>query len=126
MRSPQVWLIVVCLFATLLIIQARGDVDQVPPSAPLEQLPARLADWNSQDIAISPEALEILGEGRLSEPGVYRGRPTRRCGVQSGSTTGACPAIHCLFRDAAVRPVHSLPAELPSGVWLDVCAFRCD
>ncbi len=63
MRSPQVWAIAVLLLATLLVIQARGDVDQVPPSTPLSQLPTTLSDWNSQDVAISPDALEILGKG---------------------------------------------------------------
>ena len=80
MKSPQLWTLAACLFATLLIIQARGDVDQVPSSAPLVQWPARLADWDSRDIAISSEALEILGKGDFlnrvyTEEDPARGRP---------------------------------------------------
>jgi EpsI family protein len=65
MRSYQLWAVVACLFATLLIIQARGDVDQVPPSAPLTQLPTNFGDWTSQDVPISQEALDILGKGEF-------------------------------------------------------------
>ena len=63
MRSPQFWVVVLCLVATLAVIHARGDVDQVPPSAPLAQLPSSLDNWSSTDVPISAEALEILGKG---------------------------------------------------------------
>ena len=63
MKSPQFWTLLLCLVATLGIIQLRGDVDQVPPSAPLAQMPTNLAGLDGQDVPISPEALEILGKG---------------------------------------------------------------
>lgn len=63
MRSLQIWTVVACLLATLLIIDARGDVDQVPPSAPLAQLPATLDGLSGRDIPISAEALQVLGQG---------------------------------------------------------------
>lgn len=63
MKTPQFWTVILCLFATVLVIYARGDVDRVPPSAPLAEMPANFGPWVGQDIAISPEALEILGKG---------------------------------------------------------------
>lgn len=63
MKTPQFWVLICCLFAALLVIHARGDVDHAPPSAPLAQLPNTLDNWTSQDVAISPEALEVLGKG---------------------------------------------------------------
>lgn len=65
MKSLQLWTVVLCLLAAVVMIQARGDVDQVPPSAPLEQLPTRLDGMNSQDIAIASEALDVLGKGEF-------------------------------------------------------------
>ncbi len=65
MKLLQLWTVIICLSATLLMIQARGDVDQVPPSAPLEQVPTELAGRTSQDVPISSEALEILGKGEF-------------------------------------------------------------
>jgi EpsI family protein len=64
-KKAQLWTVILCLIATLLIIQARGDVDRVPPSAPLAQLPATLNGMESRDVPISPEALEILGKGEF-------------------------------------------------------------
>ncbi len=49
----------------MVVIHARGDVDQVPPSAPVSQWPPTLADWSSQDVPISSEVLEILGKGEF-------------------------------------------------------------
>jgi EpsI family protein len=63
MRLPQFWAVLVCLLATLVTIHIRGDVDRVPPSAPLAQMPATFGDWTSRDIPISSEVLEILGKG---------------------------------------------------------------
>ena len=65
MRSLQVWVVIAGLLATFLMIQARGDVDQVPPSAPLEQLPTVLDGLKATDVPISSEALEILGKGEF-------------------------------------------------------------
>jgi EpsI family protein len=62
-KSTQFWVLLLCLFATLLVIHARGDVDHVPQSAPLAQMPATFGQWTSEDIPISPDVLEILGKG---------------------------------------------------------------
>lgn len=65
MKSIQLWAVVACLFGTLLLLEARGDVDQVPPSAPLDQMPTTLDGFSSQDVPISADALEILGKGEF-------------------------------------------------------------
>ncbi len=63
MKSPQFWSVVLCLIATLFLIHTRGDVDQVPASAPLNEMPVSFGAWNSQEIPISAAALEVLGKG---------------------------------------------------------------
>ena len=63
MKSPQFWSVVACLFLALVLIHARGDVDRVPVSAPLSQMPETLGSWTGQDIPIDPSVLEVLGKG---------------------------------------------------------------
>jgi EpsI family protein len=75
MKSSKVWVLVFCLFATLLVIHARGDVDRVPQSAPLSQLPGTFGPWTSEDIPISPEVLDILGKGDFLNRVYTEGKP---------------------------------------------------
>ncbi len=63
MRSSQFWCVCVFLAATLLLLHARGDVDRVPASAPLNEVPDTLGQWVGQDLPISSATLEILGKG---------------------------------------------------------------
>lgn len=63
MKSPQFWSVFVLLLATMFLLHARGDVDRVPPSAPLDQVPDTFGRWTGQDLPISAETLEILGKG---------------------------------------------------------------
>jgi len=63
MRSPRFWLVVVLMSFTALVLHVRGDVDRVPPSRPLSELPQTIGSRTATDIPIDPEALAILGKG---------------------------------------------------------------
>lgn len=63
MKSLQFWCVSLCLVITLLLIHIRGDVDHVPASAPLSEIPETLGPWTAQDIPIAPSVLEVLGKG---------------------------------------------------------------
>lgn len=63
MKNPQFWSVVLCLFLALLVIQMRGDVDHVPASVPLNEMPETLGPWSGQDIPIDASVLEVLGKG---------------------------------------------------------------
>ncbi len=63
MRSPQFWTVFTCLLATLLLIHVRGDVDRVPSSAPLNEVPNNFGLWTGRDIPINSATLEVLGKG---------------------------------------------------------------
>lgn len=63
MRSPQFWSACILLAATLFLLRARGDVDRVPTSAPLNEVPNAFGSWVGQDIPINAATLEILGRG---------------------------------------------------------------
>ncbi len=63
MKSPRFWIIIVLLMSTIFVLQGRGDVDQVPPSEPLNLMPKSFGPWIAQDIPLSDDTLEVLGKG---------------------------------------------------------------
>jgi EpsI family protein len=48
---------------TALVLHVRGDVDRVPPSLPLSNLPLAIAGRTAIDIPLDDETLAILGKG---------------------------------------------------------------
>ena len=65
MKSAKFWVIFILLAACLTTLKVRGDVDRVPPTAPLALMPETIGPWTSQDIPLSTETLAILGDGRF-------------------------------------------------------------
>jgi EpsI family protein len=63
MKSPKLWLVVLLMSFTALVLHVRGDVDRVPPSTPLSQLPSTIGGRASVDIPLDQEVLQILGKG---------------------------------------------------------------
>ncbi|HEV2618310.1 MAG TPA: exosortase-associated EpsI family protein, partial [Acidobacteriaceae bacterium] len=63
MRSPRLWVIVLLMSFTVLVLHVRGDVDRVPPSRPLREMPATIGSRTAVDIPIDDETLAILGKG---------------------------------------------------------------
>lgn len=59
--------IAVCLLmlSTGAVLGLRSDKDRTPPSTPLDQLPQQILGWKSRDIALDPEVLNVLGDGRF-------------------------------------------------------------
>lgn len=119
MRLTKIWVLVVALFAALLLIDARGDVDRVPQSAPLSQLPTHLDGRVGLDVPISSEALEILGKGEFLNR-VYGSLTT--AAVSSSSSAG--PALIPIQLFIAYFPtqrsgqsIHSPQNCLPGSGW---------
>jgi EpsI family protein len=63
MKSPRFWIIIVILASTIFVLQSRGDVDQVPPSEPLNLMPRSFGPWTAQDVPLTDDTLEVLGKG---------------------------------------------------------------
>ena len=63
MKSPQFWSVVLLMVGTLFLMHVRGDVDRVPVSTPLDQLPESIGSWNGQDLPLNAATLEVLGKG---------------------------------------------------------------
>jgi EpsI family protein len=74
MRSPRFWVIVVLLSFSALVLHVRGDVDRVPYSRPLSEMPTTLGNRSSTEIPLNQETLDVLGKGdflyRLYSPDV--------------------------------------------------------
>lgn len=65
MKSPRFWVVLLLLLAAFTTLRLRASVDRVPPSEPLSELPRTFDSWSSQDIPISQETLDVLGDGRF-------------------------------------------------------------
>jgi len=63
MKSARYWTVVLLLLATASILHIRSDVDRVPASDPLDQVPKLIDGRISQDYPLSDDVLAILGKG---------------------------------------------------------------
>jgi len=78
MKSPRFWVVLVLLLAAFTTLRLRASVDRVPPSEPLNQLPQTIDSWSSQDIPITQDTLDILGDGRFLNRLYTNSTPTGR------------------------------------------------
>ncbi|HXC95518.1 MAG TPA: EpsI family protein [Edaphobacter sp.] len=63
MKSARFWVIVALLASTIFVLESRGDVDLVPTSDPLSQMPRSFGPWTAQDIPLTDDTLAVLGKG---------------------------------------------------------------
>lgn len=63
MRSLRLWVVVLLMSFTALVLHVRGDVDRVPASRPLSEMPEALGTRTGTDIPIDEETLAVLGKG---------------------------------------------------------------
>ncbi len=119
MRSPQFLSVLILLLATMFLLHARGDVDRVPPSAPLNQVPDTFGRWTGQDLPISAETLEILGKGDF----LNRMYTMDGAGKTPGPTTntGAVPPVQLFIAyfptQRTGQAIHSPQNCLPGSGW---------
>ncbi len=78
MKSPRFWVVLLLLLATFTTLRLRASVDRVPPSEPLNLLPQTIGSWSSQDVPISQDTLDILGDGRFLNRIYLNATPTGR------------------------------------------------
>lgn len=77
MRSLRLWFVVLAMFFTAAVLHVRGDVDRVPPSRPLNELPFTIGTRAATDIPLDQETLDVLGKGDFLNR-VYAPAPTTR------------------------------------------------
>jgi len=63
MRSPRFWAIVLLMTFSAFVLHVRGDVDRIPYSRPLSELPNSLDSRIATEIPLNQETLDVLGKG---------------------------------------------------------------
>jgi EpsI family protein len=63
MRSARFWIIVLLMTFSATVLHVRGDVDKVPYSVPLSQLPRTIDGRTSTEVPLDQETLDVLGKG---------------------------------------------------------------
>jgi EpsI family protein len=124
MKTPRFWFVVVLLLAAAVVLHARGDVDRVPPSTPLSQMPQTIGPWNGVDVPLDAEVLQVLGKGvflnRTYLPGssahaandatvgLFIGYfPTQRTGQSIHSPQNCLPGAGWVFDSSGVTDLHN-------------------
>ncbi len=132
MTSPRFITVVALMALTWTLMRARGDVDRVPPSVPLNQMPQTLGPWKSTDVPLTADVLEILGKGvflnriyRPTDPalasasnevGLFIGYfPTQRTGQAIHSPQNCLPGSGWVFESSGVTTLKT-PAGQPFQV----------
>ena len=117
MRSPQFWSVICCLVATLLLIHVRGDVDQVPPSAPLNEVPMSFGTWAGEDIPINSATLDVLGKGDFLNRVYTRDATVLTPGAGKGSGDAVQLFIAYFPTQRTGQAIHSPQNCLPGSGW---------
>lgn len=122
MRSLRLWFVVLAMLFTAVVLHVRGDVDRVPPSRPLSELPHTIGTRTATDIPLDQETLDVLGKGdflnrvytpppgtRAARPGdlaqiaLFIGYfPTQRTGQSIHSPQNCLPGAGWTFQSAGV------------------------
>ena len=113
MRSARFWAIAILMTFSALVLHVRGDVDHVPYSVPLSQLPRTLGDMNSTEIALDQETLDVLGKGDFLYR-VYTPRPGT-ASVFAGSAISLFIGYFPTQRTG--QSIHSPQNCLPGAGW---------
>jgi EpsI family protein len=63
MSSVRFWIVTILMCITAIGLHVRGDLDRVPPSRPLNQLPLQIGSRTATEMPLDEEVLEVLGKG---------------------------------------------------------------
>ena len=110
MRSARFWVIVVLMTFSALVLHVRGDVDKVPYSLPLNQLPRVIDDRTSTEVPLDQETLDVLGKGDFLYR-VYSTRPGATPGLPISLFIGYFPT------QRSGQSIHSPQNCLPGAGW---------
>jgi len=110
MKSPRYWTVIALLFATAIVLHSRGDVDRVPHSEPLSQIPQQIDGLTSRDIPLEEDVLAILGKGDFLNR-MYDGGPASNSAVPVGLFIGYFPT------QRTGQSIHSPQHCLPGAGW---------
>lgn len=128
MNSLRLWVVTALMCAAAVVLHVRGDVDRVPASLPLDQMPLVLDSRVATDSPLDEEVLQVLGKGiflnrvyKASDPGSAPGAsapvglfigyfPTQRTGQSIHSPQNCLPGAGWSFLSSGVTDLTA-----PSG-----------
>jgi EpsI family protein len=128
MNSLRFWVVTALMCAAAILLHVRGDVDRVPASRPLDQMPIIVGSRIATDSPLDEEVLQVLGKGiflnrvykapeGVSIPGaaapigLFIGYfPTQRTGQSIHSPQNCLPGAGWSFLSSGVTELSS-----PSG-----------
>jgi EpsI family protein len=128
MNSLRLWVVTGLMCAAAIVLHIRGDVDRVPASRPLDQMPMTVGSRIATDSPLDEEVLQVLGKGiflnrvykapeGISTPGaaapigLFIGYfPTQRTGQSIHSPQNCLPGAGWSFLSSGVTELSS-----PSG-----------
>jgi EpsI family protein len=120
MKSSKFWVIVCLLVAATTVLRVRGDVDKVPPSEPLNELPLTIGSLTATDIPLDAETLEVLGKGSFLNR-VYAPPAAGSAAAGEGATPGEQPVslfIGYFPTQRTGQAIHSPQHCLPGAGWI--------
>jgi EpsI family protein len=125
MKSARFWVVVLLMAGAALALHARGNVDWVPQSRPLGELPETIGRWTGRDLSMDPAVLEVLGKGsflnRIYTPAAGAGPETGpETGLGTGPGTDQAPVtlfIAYFPTQRTGQAIHSPQNCLPGSGW---------
>ena len=112
MNTLRYWIVAVLMCVAAVVLYVRGDVDRVPPSEPLANLPMQIDSLTATNIPLDDEVLEVLGKGvflnRLYKPA-----------EQAGSSSGIPISLFIGYfpTQRTGQSIHSPQNCLPGAGW---------
>jgi EpsI family protein len=121
MRSARLWFVVLLMSSAALLLHLRGDVDRVPPSRPLSELPATIGTRTATDIAIDGETLQLLGKGDFLNRIYKANLPPPDSASEATADPGARAPIELFIAyfptQRSGQSIHSPQNCLPGAGW---------
>ena len=117
MKSSRFWTVVLLLTVTLATLMHRGDADNVPPSAPLSQMPNVIDGMVAQDQPLDDEVLSVLGKGDFLNR-VYSAPAVRPVSTRSAAAYPVSLFIGYFATQRTGQAIHSPLHCLPGAGWV--------
>lgn len=113
MNSLRFWVITVMMAAAAVLLHVRGDVDLVPRSEPLDQLPMQIGSLSATEIPLDQETLDVLGKG------VFLNRIYQPVALEKKAPTGVPLSLFIGYfpTQRTGQSIHSPQNCLPGAGW---------
>ena len=116
MKSPRFWFVITLLLAATVALRVRGDVDRVPASEPLSQMPETIGPWMGADVPLDADVLQVLGKGIFLNRTYYNPASAGTAGT-AGASAPIGLFIGYFPTQRTGQAIHSPQHCLPGAGW---------